>query len=65
MTGDFRQYGPASDPLPEIYLPYEQHLNNATALELVIRTALDPQSLDAPPQRKLRAEAPWRAYTAF
>ena len=58
VAGDFRQYGPATEPSPEIYLPYEQHLNNATALKLVIRTTMDPQSLAAPLRRKLRTEAP-------
>ena len=39
VVGDFRQYGPATEPLPEIYLPYEQHPNNATSLKLIVRTA--------------------------
>jgi predicted permease len=58
VVGDFRQYGPAIEPAPEIYLPYEQHLNNATALKLIIRTALDPQSFTGLIRRKLRAESP-------
>ncbi len=45
VVSDFRQYGPASEPIPEIYLPYEQHPGNATALKLMIRTATDQRSL--------------------
>ena len=45
VVSDFRQYGPASEPIPEIYLPYEQHPNNATALKLLIRSTTDQRSL--------------------
>jgi putative ABC transport system permease protein len=45
VVGDFRQYGPASEPIPEIYLAYEQHPGNATALKLVIRNTADQRSL--------------------
>jgi putative ABC transport system permease protein len=44
VVSDFRQYGPASEPIPEIYLPHEQHPGNATALKLLIRTATDQRS---------------------
>jgi putative ABC transport system permease protein len=54
VVGDFRQYGPASEPIPEIYLPYEQHPNNATALKLLIRTATDQQSLSRTLRQRLQ-----------
>jgi predicted permease len=58
VVGDFRQYGPASEPVPEIYLPYEQHPNNATALKLLIRTPIDQQSLYGTLRQRLRERAP-------
>ncbi len=58
VVGDFRQYGPASEPVPEIYLSYEQHPNNATALKLLIRTAMDPRVLSGTLRRKLQEGAP-------
>jgi predicted permease len=58
VVGDFRQYGPASEPVPEIYLPYEQHPNNATALKLLIRTATDQRTLYGTLRQRLRERAP-------
>jgi putative ABC transport system permease protein len=58
VVGDFRQYGPASDPLPEIYFPYQQHPNNATALTLLIRTTMDPRTFSGTLRRTLREAAP-------
>jgi predicted permease len=40
VVGNVRRKGPASEPVPEIYLPYEQHPNNATALKFLIRSPL-------------------------
>jgi predicted permease len=58
VVADFRQYGPATEPSPEIYLPYEQHLNNATSLRLIVRTSRPPQSFAGVLRSKLRAESP-------
>jgi len=41
VVGDVRQYGPARDPRPEIFMPYEQHPFPSTDLSVVVRT---PQS---------------------
>jgi len=45
IVGDVRRKSPASEPVPEIYLPYEQHPNNATALNFLIRSPLDTGTL--------------------
>jgi len=45
VVGDIRQYGPAREPSPEIYMAYEQHPFPATHLSIVIRTALEPAAL--------------------
>jgi predicted permease len=58
VVGDFRQYGPANEPSPEIYLPYEQHPNNATALKLMIRTATEPQTFAPILRKRVQAESP-------
>jgi predicted permease len=45
VVGDVRQRGPEREPMPECYLPYEQHGFNGPALSLVVRTAGDPNAL--------------------
>jgi putative ABC transport system permease protein len=45
VVGDIRQYGPARESSPELYMPYEQHPFPATNLSVVIRTALEPAAL--------------------
>jgi putative ABC transport system permease protein len=45
VVGDVRQRGPDSEPMPECYMPYEQHGFNGPALSLVVRTAGDPNAL--------------------
>jgi putative ABC transport system permease protein len=39
VVGDVRQRGPASDPMPECYMPHTQHAFNANTLSIVVRTA--------------------------
>ena len=60
VVGDLR-HGPAAEPSPEIYMPYEQHPLTATALNLVVRASSDAGALSAAIQRKVRersAEVP-------
>jgi predicted permease len=45
VVGDVRQRGPDREPMPECYMPYEQHGFNGPALSLVVRTAGDPNGL--------------------
>jgi putative ABC transport system permease protein len=54
VVGDVRQYGPARDPSPEIYMPYEQHPEPSTALSILARTANDPAALQETLRRKAR-----------
>ena len=58
VVGDIRQYGPAREPSPEIYMPYEQHPRTATALNILVRTAADPGPLSQALQRKVRERSP-------
>ena len=58
VVGDVRQYGPAREPSPEIYMPYEQHPRTATALSIVARAAGDPTSLSTAMRRLARERSP-------
>jgi predicted permease len=51
VVGDVRQRNPAIDPMPECYMPYLQHAYNNNALNVVIRTAGDPNALAATVRR--------------
>jgi putative ABC transport system permease protein len=57
IAGDVQEYGPASPPRPEIYMPYEQHPSPSSALSLVARTVA---SLESSPdlQRRIVHEVP-------
>ncbi len=57
VVGDTRQYGPATEPWPEIIMPYEQHPQTATALNIVVRTSAAGGSLWGAIQRKVRARS--------
>ncbi len=54
VVGNVRQYGPAIEPQPEVYMPYQQHYYNGTTLSVVVRTAIDPSSLVETMRRKAR-----------
>jgi predicted permease len=54
VVGDVRQYGPAREPQPELYMPYQQHFYNGATLYLVVRTVSDPAVLSASVERKAR-----------
>jgi putative ABC transport system permease protein len=49
-----RQYGPAREPQPEIYMPYQQHFYNGATLYVVVKTAADPAALGPSIERKAR-----------
>ncbi|MGH9372605.1 MAG: ABC transporter permease, partial [Vicinamibacterales bacterium] len=58
VVGDVRQYGPAREPQPEVYMPYQQHFYNGATLRLVVRTATDPAALGPSIQRKAHERSP-------
>jgi putative ABC transport system permease protein len=58
VVGDVRQYGPAREPMPECYMPYQQHQYNGMTLSVVARTAGDPTSLSEAIRRKVRERSP-------
>ena len=58
VVGDVRQYGPAREPQPEIYMPDQQHFYNGATLFVVVRTASDPAALGPSIQRKARERSP-------
>jgi predicted permease len=58
VVGEVRTYGPAEAPDAELYMPFQQHPFHANELQLVVRTASDPEALAAPVVRKLRAMSP-------
>jgi predicted permease len=57
VVGDVRQYGPAVAPAPEIFMPYEQHPQTATALNIVVRASVAGGALWEPIQRKVRTRS--------
>src|SRR5262249_32944745 len=58
VVADIRTDGPASAAGPELYMPFQQHPFHANELQLVVRTAGDPEALAAPLVRKMRALNP-------
>jgi putative ABC transport system permease protein len=58
VVGDVRQYGPAREPQPEVYMPYQQHMYNGATLRVVVRSETDPAALGASIQRKARERSP-------
>jgi predicted permease len=57
VVGDIRQYGPAVEPWPEIVMPYEQHPETATGLNIVVRASAAASVLWGPIQQKVRARS--------
>jgi putative ABC transport system permease protein len=54
VVGDIRQFGPAQIPWAEIYMPYQQHPQPATELNVLIRTAMEPTALTRVVRSKVR-----------
>jgi predicted permease len=59
VVADIRSSGPAQAPLPEIYMPYEQHAGYATRMALVARTnTADPMALTDAIRREITRRNP-------
>jgi putative ABC transport system permease protein len=58
VVGNIRQYGPAREPQPEVYMPYQQHFFNWATLYFVARTAVDPATLAPSIERTARQRGP-------
>jgi putative ABC transport system permease protein len=61
IVGDVRQRGPATEPSPELIMPYEQHPGAATSLRVLLRTAAEPSGIAESLRRKahdLSADVP-------
>jgi putative ABC transport system permease protein len=56
IVGDARSNSPTIDPMPEVYMPFQQHPAYADELQLVLRTRLDPASLTEPVRRLVQGE---------
>lgn len=58
VVGDVRSDSPASAPGPELYMPFQQHPVYANELQLVVRTAVAPESLQAAVERLIHQRNP-------
>lgn len=58
VVRDVRQYGPAREPQPEVYMPYLQHQYNGATLRILAKSATDVAALGASMQRKARERSP-------
>jgi putative ABC transport system permease protein len=58
VVGDVRQYGPAREPQPEVYMPYLQHMYNGATLRIVVKSATNVAALGPSIQRKARERSP-------
>ncbi|HEX2833962.1 MAG TPA: ABC transporter permease [Thermoanaerobaculia bacterium] len=56
VAADVRPAGPASEAIPEVYLPYFQHAGSN--LKLAIRSSLAPAAIDRAAEASTRAIAP-------
>jgi predicted permease len=53
IVGNTRQYGPAREPSPEIFMPYEQHPQPATDLSILVRTSGQPGTISPAVREKI------------
>src|SRR5262249_60840160 len=58
VAGAARAAAPAENPGRELYMPFQQHPFHANELQLVVRTAGEPDALAAPLVRHMRALNP-------
>ncbi len=58
IVGNVREYDPSTAPLPELYMPYQQHPTYGASLRLVARTNLEPLALADRVREAIRGAAP-------
>jgi putative ABC transport system permease protein len=58
VVGNVRQAGPAASPESEIFAPYLQHPGPSTGLNILVRTALEPDALFQTLRQKAQALSP-------
>src|SRR5947208_12832599 len=58
VVADVRQDSPGDSPRPTIYMPLQQHPYFANQLQMVMRSAVSPDSLIDPVRSKMRALNP-------
>jgi len=58
VVGDVRQGGPASAPMPECFMSYQQHRYNGNTLSVVVRTAMDPNAMVEEMRRVVHRRSP-------
>ena len=58
IVGDVRQFGPATAPWPEIFMPNEQHPYASGSMNVVIRATVEPGALIETLRRRVRALSP-------
>jgi predicted permease len=58
IVGNVRQSGPAIEPAPEIYMPYEQHPQPATGLSVLVRTSMQPAAISPAVREKIHELSP-------
>jgi putative ABC transport system permease protein len=58
VMGDVRQLGPATEPWPEIIMPYQQHPYYSRALFVTMRTSADTTALSEVLRKMVRERSP-------
>jgi putative ABC transport system permease protein len=56
VVGDLRQYGPATPPSPQLFMPYEQHPRGT--FQVTVRTAAEPMAMAESLRRMVRDRNP-------
>ncbi len=54
IVGDTRQDSPGAAPGPELYMPLKQHPFYANEVQVILRTAVPPETLQTPVERIVR-----------
>jgi putative ABC transport system permease protein len=58
IVGDVREYGPATAPGPEIFMPYQQHPMPSTYMTVLVRTNAEPGLLAESLRKRVRDRSP-------